>query len=71
MTDQEIIQGLIDRDPKVTRQIFYQDCRPMFYSIIGKVFSTRVDYDELINELYLHLVDKDAARLKSFQGNSS
>ena len=71
MTDQEIIQGLIDRDPKVTQQIFYQDCRPMFYSIIGKVFSTRVDYDELINELYLHLVDKDAARLKSFQGNSS
>jgi len=71
MTDQEIIQGLISRDPKITRQIFYQDCRPLFYSLIGKVFSTHVDYDELINELYLHLVDKDAARLKTFQGNSS
>lgn len=71
MTEQEIIQGLINRDAKVTQQFFYQDCRPLLYDIIGDIYSTRVDYDELINELYLHLMAKDAARLKSFQGNSS
>lgn len=71
MKEQEIIQGLIGRDPKITQQFFYQDCRPLLYDLIGNIFSTRVDYDELINELYLHLMANDAARLKTFQGNSS
>lgn len=71
MKEQKIIQGLINRDPKITQQFFYQDCRPLLYDLIGDIFSTRVDYDELINELYLHLMANDAARLKTFQGNSS
>ena len=71
MTEQEIIQGLITRDAKITQMFFYKHCRPLLYDLIGDIFSTRVDYDELINELYLHLMANDAARLKSFQGNSS
>lgn len=71
MTEQEIIQGLIDRDEAITQQFFYQDCRPLLYDLIGRIFSTRVDYDELINELYVHLMANDAARLRTFQGNSS
>ena len=67
----EIIRLLISHDETVTRQFFYQNCRPLLYKIIGEIFSAQVDYDELINELYLHLMEDDARRLRSFKGDSS
>lgn len=71
MTDREIVEGLIARDEKITRMFFFVKCRPLMYSIIGRVFAFRVDYDELINELYVHIMENDAARLRSFSYNSS
>ena len=71
MTDQQIIQGLIARDNAITQEFFFERCRPLFYSIIRKVFSYEVDYDEFVNELYLYLMENDAARLKQFEGRSS
>lgn len=66
MTDQEIIQGLIDRDDKITEEFFFEKCRPLFTKIINLVFSYEVDYDEFVNELYVYLMENDAAKLKSF-----
>ena len=71
MTDKEIIDGLIARDEKITRMFFFVKCRPLMYSIIGRVFAFDVDYDEMINELYLHIMENDAARLRTFSFNSS
>ena len=71
MLNDEIIQALITKNEAVTQQFFYQNCRPLFYKLISSIFDTPVDYDELINELYLHLMENDAARLRSFKGNSS
>ena len=71
MTDKEIIEGLIARDEKITRKFFFVKCRPLMYSIIGRVFAFDVDYDELINELYVHIMENDAARLRTFSYNSS
>lgn len=71
MTDQEIIKALIDRDQQVTRQFLFKDCLPLFRSIIRHVFDYNVDFDEFVNELYLHLMENDAHRLKQFQGRSS
>ena len=71
MTDQEIIQGLIDRDNRVTEEFFFVRCRPLFLSIIGKVFDYRVEYDELVNELYLYLMQDDAKRLREFEYRST
>lgn len=71
MTDRQIIQALIARDELTTRQFFFKDCRPLFVSIIRHVFSYEVDYDEFVNEFYLHLMENDAYRLKQFQGRSS
>ena len=71
MTDQQIIQGLIARDNAITQEFFFERCRPLFYSIIRKVLSYEVDYDEFVNELYLYLMENDAARLKQFEGRSS
>lgn len=71
MTDQEIIQGLIARDNRVTGDFFFKKCRPLFCSIMKLVFSYEVDYDEMVNELYLYLMDDDAAKLRNFQYRSS
>ena len=71
MTDQQIIEALISRDERVTMQFFFRKCRPLFMSIMRYVFSYEVDYDEFVNEFYLHLMENDAYRLRQFQGRSS
>ncbi len=71
MTDRQIIEALIVRDERVTQQFFFKDCRPLFLSIIRYVFSCEVDYDEFVNEFYLHLMENDAYRLRQFQGRST
>ena len=71
MTDQQIIEALIARDERVTQQFFLGSCRPLFLSIIRYVFSYKVDYEEFVNEFYLHLMENDAYRLRQFQGRSS
>lgn len=71
MTDREIIEGLIARDERVTEEFFFGQCRPLLCSIIGLVFNGGVDYDELVNELYLYLIENDAARLRGFEYRSS
>ncbi len=71
MSDQQIIEALIAGDERVTQHFFFGSCRPLFLSIIRYVFSYEVDYDEFVNEFYLHLMENDAYRLRQFQGRSS
>lgn len=66
LSDKEIIQKLIERDNQVTHDFLHKDCKRLFQSIIGKLFSYEVDYDEFVNELYVHLMEDDARRLRSF-----
>ena len=71
MTDREIIQGLIARDNRVTEEFFFVKCRPLFCNIMKLVFNYEVDYDEMVNELYVYLMDDDAMKLNNFQYRSS
>ncbi len=71
MTDHEIIKCLIARDSRVTEDFFFTQCRPLFCSIIGLVFSYDVDYDEFVNELYVYLMENDAQKLRDFEYRSS
>lgn len=71
MTDQEIIKGLIARDNRITRDFFFVKCRPLFCSIMKLVFDHQVEYDEMINELYVYLIENDAQKLRDFQYRSS
>lgn len=71
MTDQEIIQGLIARDNRVTEEFFFDRCRPLFCSIMNKVFDYEVEYDEMVNELYVYLMENDAVKLRNFEYRSS
>lgn len=67
MTDKEIITKLIERDNRVTQKFFFEYCKPIFNSIIHKIFNYEVDYNEFVNELYIYLMDKDAKRLKDLK----
>lgn len=69
--DQQIINALLARDEQMTFDFFFVWCRPLLYSLIRKIFDYPVDYDELVNELYLYLMENDGHRLKTFQGRSS
>lgn len=71
MTDQEIIQGLLERDNEITRQFLYVRCRPLLNAIIHVVFNYQVDYDEMVSELYSYLMANDGAKLRQFQYRSS
>ena len=71
MSDQEIIKKLIDHDNKVTQEFFFQHCKPLFRSIINNIFHHPVNYDEFVNELFLHLMENDAQRLRSFDNEGS
>lgn len=71
MTDQEIIQGLIERNERITREFFFRRCQPLFYALIAKYYPAGADYDELVSELYLHLMEEDARRLRQYKGRSS
>ena len=71
MSDKDIIDALIAHDEYVTEQFFFKNCRPLFMSIIRNVFNYNVDYDEFVNEFYLHLMENNAYRLRQFQGRST
>ena len=53
MDNQQIIDGLIARDGEITQKFFFEDCKPLFRSIIKSVLSYEVDYDEFVSELYI------------------
>lgn len=71
MTDKEIVQKLIDQDNRVTQAFFFKHCKPLLQSIIRNTFDYQVDYDEIVNELYIHLMEDDARRLRTFNFSSS
>mgnify|MGYP002625871055 FL=1 len=71
MTEQEIIKGLIVRDNHITEDFFFVRCRPLFYSVMRLVFDYEVEYEEMVNELYVYLMEDDASKLRNFQYRSS
>ncbi len=71
MSDQEIIQRLIDRDNRVTEQFFYVKCRPLLTAIMRLVFRYPVEYNEMVSELYDYLMEDDCIKLRQFQYRST
>ena len=71
MTDREIIQGILDRDNRVTEQFFYVECRPLLTAIMRHVFSYPVEYNEMVSELYDYLMEDNGVKLRQFQYRST
>lgn len=71
MTDQEIVDGLLNRDSRVTHWFFYTKCRPLFLSLMKKLFKYPVEYDEFVDEVTALLLEKGEYRLRQFEFQSS
>lgn len=71
MTDREIIEGLIDRNDRITDHFFYVKCRPLLTTIMRLVFNYPVEYNEMVSELYNYLMDNDGLKLRQFQYRST
>lgn len=71
LTDQEIVEKLLERDPIVTKWFYYVKCRPLFLSLMKKLFNHPIEYDELVDEVVVFLMENDDHRLKSFDFQSS
>ena len=69
--DMEIVAAILKKDEAVTSAFFYEECRGMLTSIIKKVFNYPVEYDEIINALYLYVMEDDGYRLRQYKGRSS
>lgn len=67
-TDQEIINGLRDRNESVVKYFFYQEEVGLLKEIQYKLFKNRVDYDEMVSELYLYLQADNWRKLDTFAG---
>lgn len=69
--DLKVVSMLLQWDDAATRSFFFNECRGMLTNVISKVFDYPVEYDELVNALYLYIMENDAYRLRQFEGRSS
>lgn len=73
MNDKELVEALLRHDRFVTQLFFYRNCRPLFMGLIQR-FSTKTkqwEYDELVSEVYLLLMEDEGRRLRLFTFKSS
>ena len=71
--DRILDDGLIRKDDRITAE-FLRDYRPLFITAVRLVYDDHKDEEfinDAIGEIYYYLVRNDAAKLKSFKGESS
>ena len=73
--DKKIAQSLINRDEKVTRKYFYQQCYPLFKSIYDNYYTDCECCKEFIDEIYLLVLSPSfktgKCQMENFKGESS
>lgn len=67
-TDTEYVIGLKNGDNRITRQFFHEEIAGTLREIQYSLFGGRVEYDELVHELYLYLRQSDWHKLDTFVG---
>ena len=74
-TDLQIAQSLINRDERVTRKYFYQQCYPLFKSIFDNYYTDCESCKEFIDEIYLLVLSPSKTtgkcQLENFKGEST
>ena len=68
LTDAEYIQGLKENNSEIVRFFFYEFCRYTLNDIRNSVFHGTLDYDDLVDELYLYLSENQWHKMDTFQG---
>lgn len=67
-TDVEYVLGLKQNDNRVTYHFFYAEIASVLKDIQFSLFAGRVEFDELVNELYLYLQRDNWRKLDTFIG---
>jgi len=65
-TDAQYVEGLKAKNPQVTRDFFYLLCSYTLNDIRYSMMKGHVDYDVLVNELYIYLQKNDWHKLDTF-----
>lgn len=72
--DAEIIVGLKSSDPAIrdfyVNRLFYKELKPLLCTIQYSLFKGTVDYDELVNDLYIYLSRNNWSALDSYRGDN-
>ena len=53
LTDEEIVNAILNRDAKITRLYFYKKCYPLFKSCYDRYYTDCETCVEFINQIYL------------------
>ena len=68
ISDTEYIAGLTRGDNHITESFFYGLCNYLLNDIRFSLMNGNVDYDELVNELFLYLSKDNWHKLNTFAG---
>lgn len=72
--DRLLVKGLKSDDPTVQQtcvlRLFYKECRYMINAIRFDLFKGNVEYDDIVNELYLLLSADNWRALDSYRGEA-
>lgn len=66
LTDIDYINGLKTADQKITYRFFYELCGYILYDIRSTLLQDRVEFDDMVNELYVYLSDRNWHKLDTF-----
>lgn len=69
-SDRDIVNAVIAGEEPVIDWFFHRKCSSLFNYIISSIFRGNIDRDELVNELYLYLADRNWYKLRQFDYRS-
>lgn len=56
LSDQEVVQAILNKDAYVTRLYLYEKCYPLFKSCFNKFYTDCDSIIELVNDTYLYIM---------------
>src|SRR5574344_166979 len=56
MSDQEVVNAIINKDVEITKRYLYEKCYPLFNAIYNKYYTDCENVVELINEIYVYIL---------------
>ena len=68
--DKIFIRGLKKHDERICHHFFYTEIGSILHKIRMEVFRGKVEFDEVVNELYLYLSRDNWAKLDGFDGKN-
>lgn len=65
------IESLMNGNVETTRRFFYEDISHIIHRIQTDLFNGQLEYDEIVNELYLFLAKDNWKKLAGFTGRNN